>query len=104
MMISGMTATNRFKAITMARCLPSILLNRRTDSSGNATHGRFSNLSWYARSFSRYRRAVEAHLESLDGRPSPGSVTLPPPGPAWVLAVQSSYGTHDVQAARRPLY
>src|SRR6476620_4108020 len=28
MMISGMTATNRFRAITMARCLPSILLNR----------------------------------------------------------------------------
>src|SRR5215470_3967685 len=70
MMISGITATNRFRAITMARCLPSILLNRRTDSSGNAIHGRFSSLSWYC-------RAVAAHVENLPAPPPLGLLTVP---------------------------
>ena len=41
----GITATNMFSEITRARCLPSILLNRRFTCSQNATRGRRSSRS-----------------------------------------------------------
>ena len=79
MMISGMIATKRLRAITMARCLPSILLNRRLASRGKAIHECFcSSFSWYCLAFSWYCLAREVHAENLLVRPSADSFTAPP--------------------------